>query len=461
MAVSAVAVAAITALIYPLREVMPAVSTGVIYLLVVLAISIYWGLRLGLLTSLLSALAFNFFHIPPTGRFTIAGAENWVALGAFFVAAVVASSVAELARARAAEAEMRRREAVLTAEMARLLLGGDRVARALPKTATRLGEALELSSARITLDASSSAGPGETDIALRRGEEVVGALLVPGDTDPDTLERLRHRIAPGLETLLAAALERDRLQAEAVEADALRRSDEIKTALLRAVSHDLRTPLTAIVASGDALASPTLTPEERSELAEAVTGEASRLARLVEQLLDLSRLEAGAAEPRRDWASIEEIAQAAVEQTGDPTRLKLSIDRDLPLVHADAAQLERALVNLLENAVQHSGQLPVSVRARVVRERLIVRVVDQGPGIPEAELERVFEPFYRGEDQHRPGPRGSGLGLAIARGFVEANGGRIWAESLPGQGTVIAIELPVPSVEGVEGRPPVAEARAP
>ena len=268
--VAAAAVAAITALIYPLGQVMPEVSAGVLYLLAVLAISTYWGLRLGLLTSVLSAAAFNFFHIPPTGRFTIAEPQNWVALAVFFTAAVLASSVAELARARAVEAEVRRREAVLAAEMATLLLGGGRVADALDETADRLAQALGLRSARIALGSSAS-GPGKRAIPLHRDRRMIGTLIVPADSDPESLERLGERIVPALETLLAAALERERLQAEAVEAGALRRSDEIKTALLRSVSHDLRTPLTAIVASGDALASATLTGKERTELADALT----------------------------------------------------------------------------------------------------------------------------------------------------------------------------------------------
>jgi two-component system sensor histidine kinase KdpD len=444
-------VAAITALIYPLREVMPAVSTGVIYLLAVLAISTYWGLWLGLLTSLLSAAAFNFFHIPPTGEFTIAHAENWVGLGAFFVAAVLASSVAELARARAEEAELRRREAVLAADMARLLFGGTSVADALDETGARIADALRLPWARIVLGARSDV-PDERSIPLEHRGEPIGAVIVPGSADPMAVERLRDRVAPALGTLLAAALERDRLQVEAVEADALRRSDEIKTALLRAVSHDLRTPLTAIVASGDALSSASLTADERTALSDALTSEASRLSRLVEQLLDLSRLEAGAAEPRREWSSVEEIAVAATEQAGGSSRFKVSVDRDVPLIHADAAQLERALFNVLENAARHSSDNRVSVRARVVGSNLMIRVVDQGPGIPEAELERVFEPFHRGDGARR-GHRGSGLGLAIAKGFIEANGGRIWAESLPGQGTSIVIQLPVPTRSA--GEPPV------
>lgn len=436
-------VAGITVLIYPLREVMPAVSTGVIYLLAVLVISTFWGLRLGLLTSLLSATAFNFFHIPPTGYFHIAEAENWVALGAFFIAAVLASTVAELARGRADEAELRRREAVLAADMARLVFSGHTVADALEETAIRLASALQLSSARIVLAPSLSEEPGMESIPLQSGGATMGVLMVPADSEPQVLERLNERIVPPLETLLSAAIERDRLQVEAIEADALRRSDEIKTAVLRAVSHDLRTPLTAIVAAGDALGSPSLSSDERKALSGSLTGEASRLARLVDQLLDLSRLEAGAAEPRWDWCSIEEIAMVAAEQVPDRSRFELSVERDLPLLHADAAQLERALGNVLENAARHSGKRPVSIRARTVRSSVVVRVVDQGPGISASQLDRVFQPFHRGHGAMSAGHAGSGLGLAIAKGFIEANGGSIRAESPSGEGTTIVIEFPV------------------
>jgi two-component system sensor histidine kinase KdpD len=260
-------------------------------------------------------------------------------------------------------------------------------------------------------------------------------------------ELARDRIAPTLSTLLGAAFEREALTREVVETSALRRSDEIKTAVLRSVSHDLRSPLTAIVTSADALASPGLEPDERVELTEAIAVESRRLARLVEQLLDLARLQGGGAEPRRDWCSLEEVIRAAVDDVGAGERVRLAIDRDLPLVRADATQLRRALGNLLENALRFGAGRPVSVRARVSGGRVLIRVVDQGPGIPRAEQERIFAPFYRA-----PGATGagSGLGLAIVRGLVEANGGRVRVESLPGQGSSFVVELPLPAAVPAE-----------
>ncbi len=308
------AVAFTTALIYPLREVVPAVSTGVTYLIAVLAISTIWGLRLGLLTALLSALCFNFFHIPPTGRLSIAEGQNWVALAVFFVAAAIASTLAELARSRAEEAERGRREANLSADLARLLLVGVAPEQAFDDVSKRLAGAMGIEWAVVAFDARERVGRDVIVIPLAVDREPEAALLVPADTGDEKLEQLRERVAPALATLLTAAVERRRLGAEAVEAQALRRSDELKTALLRSVSHDLRTPLTSIVAAGEALGSAGITAEERSELAQVVQLESARLSRLVDQLLDLSRLEAGAADPRREWSSLEEIVQAAADQ---------------------------------------------------------------------------------------------------------------------------------------------------
>jgi two-component system sensor histidine kinase KdpD len=201
--------------------------------------------------------------------------------------------------------------------------------------------------------------------------------------------------------------------------------------------------LTAIVAASEALSSPSLTDADRADLTDTVVHESARLTRLVDQLLDLSRLQAGAAEPRTDWMSLDEVIRAAVDDAGAPPgRLRLAIAADLPLIRADATQLRHAFANLIENALRYSDEHPVSVRARVSGGRILLRVVDQGPGIPLAEQERIFLPFYRGS---RSTGRGSGLGLAIVRGFVEANGGRVHVESLPGQGTSFVVELPLPT----------------
>jgi two-component system, OmpR family, sensor histidine kinase KdpD len=442
LAVAALAVVVCTLLIYPLRTIAPAVSLGVVYLLGVLVVSTLWGLWLGIATAVASAAAFNFFHIHPTGRFTIADSRNWVALITFLVVAVAASTLAQLARARAEEAEARRQEADLAAEMARMLLRGDDLQASLPTVARRLAQALGLPSAAIEL----GEAPGEERrmaLALEDGDRRLGTLLVPAGIDEPVLSRLHERIVPSLEALLAAALEREALQREVVETAALRRSDVLKTALLRAVSHDLRSPLTAILTAVGALSSPALEHGEHDELVADIGNEAARLSRLVDDLLDLSRLEAQEAEPRREWCSVEEVLLAAVDDLDlAPEQYALAIGPDLPLIRADAAQLERAFANLLENSTRYSGGHPVSVRARAVGPRILVRIVDRGPGVPAAERQRIFEPFYRAPGATN-GHRGSGLGLAIVRGFVEANGGKVWVESLPGQGSTFVVQLPI------------------
>jgi two-component system sensor histidine kinase KdpD len=440
--VAALGVALTTLIVYPLAHAAPVLSLGVVYLLIVLVVASVWGLWLGAATALASALAFNFFHIPPTGRFTIAQGENWVGLVVFFLAALLASSVSEVARARADEAEERRLEADLAAEMARLLLRGERLRESLPTVAQRLASTLGLQRAAIELG-TTPADQRQVAFPLRERGSQIGTLIAPAATPEGLLRRLQVRVVPALEALLAAALERDRLQTEVVETDALRRSDVLKTALLRAVSHDLRSPLTAILTAAEALHSARLTDEERRQLAADVTEEATRLSRLIDNLLDLSRLEADAAQPRLSWTAVDEVLNAAIDDLGQPDgTFQLVVDPSLPPVRADPVQLERAFANLLENASRHSGGHPVSVRARDVGGRILVRVVDRGPGIPPAQRDRIFEPFYRSGTE-QTGHRGSGLGLAIVRGFVEANGGRVWVESLPGQPTSFVVELPL------------------
>jgi len=366
-ALSSLAVVALgTLLVLPLKSVATPVSLGIVFIPGVLLIATVWGLRQGLLTAALSALSFNWFSIPPVGRLDIADKHDFVAFVVFAIVALASGTLAELARARAAEAERRREQA---------------------------------------------------DRALAELEEM--------------------------------ARERDRMQAEAIEAEALRRSDELKTALLRSVSHDLRTPLTSMIAAGAALDSPSIDAAERHELSEAVVEGGQRLSRLVENLLDVSRLESGKAEPSREPVDLGELLEAARDSIGTEAEVRLAIDPELPALHADAAQLERAFANLLDNAVVHGEGQPVLVRSRLVGPRLVVRVVDRGPGIPEGDRERIFEPFFRaaGPDANH----GSGLGLAIARGFIEANGGEIGVESLPGQGSSFVVTFPAPGAAAGNG----------
>jgi two-component system sensor histidine kinase KdpD len=284
----------------------------------------------------------------------------------------------------------------------------------------------------------SDAAPYPLEVDRRR----VGTLYLPSASDPSL--DVRQRFLPALAALLAVGVDHDRLEHEALEAEALRRSDLVKTALLRATSHDLRTPLTGIRTAIDALRSDTLelTAEDRRELLETIDVEADKLARIVGDLLDLSRLEAGDAAPSRELWRLDDLVDETVDRLG--ARGRVDVVGEGPLVEVDGPQIERVLANFLENALRYSPRdAPVHIRITATRSEAVVRVVDQGGGIAESDLEHVFEPFYR-----RTGDTssGAGLGLAIARGFAAANGGRVWAESRPGQGATFALALPLAHV---------------
>ncbi len=233
-----------------------------------------------------------------------------------------------------------------------------------------------------------------------------------------------------------------RLARQAVEAETLRQSDAVKTAILHAVSHDLRSPLTAIRAASEGLESPALdlTGTDREGLLETIRIEVRRLERLVENLLDLSRLEAGPTVRRPELWTMDALLARALDQLGrDADRVRATLEPGLPPTRVDAAHIERVLVNLLENALKFSSPSDlVDVSAALESGQMVVRVRDRGPGVAPDDRERIFEPFERGGLG-----RGSGLGLAIARGFAEANGGRVRLEALgEGGGSVFVLELP-------------------
>jgi two-component system sensor histidine kinase KdpD len=235
---------------------------------------------------------------------------------------------------------------------------------------------------------------------------------------------------------------RSQLAAErTVEAEAIRRSDTIKTAVLRAVSHDLRSPLTAIVAAASGLGNPELklARADRDDLVTTIRAEAERLDRIVGNLLDLSRLTSGVAEPHQELWTADDLVSRALDQLGPGgERVVTELDADAPPVQVDAAQIERALVNLLDNALKFSPpETPVTLRIESRVDELRLHVLDSGPGVEPEARELVFEAFQRGGD----GVRGAGLGLAIARGFAEVNGARVWAEN--GGGGHFVLALPV------------------
>jgi two-component system, OmpR family, sensor histidine kinase KdpD len=436
---STVAVAVVTAAIELFKPYVPVLSLGVLYVFAVLPIAVVYGRELAVVVSIASMLAFNWFHLPPVHTFTLADSENWFALVVYLATAIVVADLAAGSRRRAAAAEQRERESALLAELATELLRGRGLDEELPAIAGRAAHVLGVASAEIALGTPRRPPNDQLPYPLEVAGRQVGAIYTPTDPNVDA----QRRFLPALSALLAVAVDRDRLEREALEAEALRRSDLVKTALLRAVSHDLRTPLTGIRTAVGALRSPglQLSDADRADLLDTIEVDAERLGRLVGDLLDLSRLEAGAAAPAPELWSLDDLARDAVD--GLDAREHVDIVGEAPLVNVDGVQVQRLLANLVENALKFSPPGgTVVVRITATRKEAIVRVVDQGSGLPEAELERVFEPFYRRDD----GRGGAGLGLAIARGFAAANGGRVWAESRPGQGATFAVALPVVEV---------------
>ena len=427
-------VLAVTGVIALLEPHVPVLSLAILYLLAVLPVAVVWGLPYSLGVSVASMLAFNFFFLPPLYTLTLADSRNWFALTVFLLTAIVVSELAAGLRRRA-------QESALLAEIATSLLEHGDVSSELDWIGTEAAHALQVERAEITLGPWATVGTGE-QFPLTVGKRRVGTIAVEHPRHGSAAAR--RRLLPALASLLGVAIDRERLAAEAFEAEALRRSDAMKTAVLRAVSHDLRTPLMAILTSASALSQPSLELRdgERAELLATITVEAARLDRLVANLLDLSRLQAGAADPEpSEWSVDDLLVQALAEIGSAAARVEVSLPPASPIVRVDSRQAERALVNLIENALKYSSETePVRVRVSSVPAEVLVRIIDHGPGIAANEMERIFEPFHRGS---RSGTsQGAGLGLAIARGFAEANGGRVWAESRDEQGATFVLALP-------------------
>ena len=432
------AVAAVTGLVFALKPVAPVLGLGVLFLLAVVPIAVVWGIPHAFAVSVTSMLAFNWFFLPPVHSFALRNSENWVALAVYLVTGIVVAELAARSRRRAAEAELRAQESAFIARVAARLLESGEVQRELRAIASQLAEVLGASRAWIELDSLRQPEADETAYDLTVGRRSVGRLYVDAGApvDSDAVARL----APAFASMLAVTSDRERLARRAVEAETLRRSDAVKTAILRAVSHDLRSPLTAIRAAAEGLQSGSfeLGPDDQAALLGTISLETRRLDRLVSNLLDLSLLESGTAKPRPELWTLDGLIGRALEALGtDAARVQVTLPPDPVAVRVDGAQIERVLVNLLENALRIGESVEIDGGGDD-REALL-RVRDDGPGIDERDLERIFDPFERGR---AASGRGSGLGLAIARGFAQANGCRLWAESPAGRGATFVLALP-------------------
>jgi two-component system sensor histidine kinase KdpD len=372
-----IGIAAVTAVLAPFHERLSSTTVALALLLIVLFAATGWSSRPALLAAFLGVACFNYFFLPPVHTFTIDDPQNWVALAAFLITALVAGELSARAKRRAEEAEAGRRE----------------------------------------------------------------------------IERLYNEYR--------VAAERAR-QAEVFE-----QSERLKSALLDAVTHDLRTPLTSIKAAVTTLLDEAgagsqviLDDEARQDFLEVINEEADRLNHFVENMVELARIEAGAIRLRRRWGSVEEIvtmARARAEALTRGRRLEVEFENELPAVRVDASLIAEVLYSLIDNAAKYSpasSRIKISAR-RAEDEMILIAVEDEGCGIPAHLRERVFDKFFRATSDGAASlgrPKGLGMGLAIARGIIEAHGGRIWAESgAGGVGARVAFNIPVGDEETDKG----------
>lgn len=444
------ALAGLPLLTFGLLAARPAISLPsdiLFFLAAVVAIALVGGMRAALFTAVAGFLLLNWYFTPPVHRFTVAAEENLLALAVFVLVGVGVSVVVDRAARRSREAARLGAEAEVLSTLAGDVLRGEH---ALDAVLGRLRETFGLTS--VTLLERPS-GDGDWRIVATVGGRPCGA---PGDGDAeipvgdDLTLAIRGRPMPAgdrrvLEAFAvqaAGALRQQRLRAEAEKARPLEAADRMRTALLNAVSHDLRTPLASAKAAVDSLSSTSIawTEEERAELLDTAQLSLERLDRLVANLLDMSRLQAGVLGIAARALALDEIVPRALDDLGGGD-VTVALAPDLPEVSADPALLERVLVNLIANALRHSPPgAPVLITAGAILDRVELRIADRGPGIPEAERERAFLPFQRLGD--RDNHTGVGLGLALARGLTEAMGGALIPEDTPGGGLTMIVSLP-------------------
>jgi two-component system, OmpR family, sensor histidine kinase KdpD len=443
-------------------------TSDVLFLLVgVIVAALVGGFLPGLLAAVVGSLLLNYYFTPPIHKWTIAEANNVLALVVFVVVAVLVSRVVDRAARRTRQAARASAESELLATTAGSVLRGQR---AVTAVLDRVREAFSMDSVTLL---ECHAGPGrpppgsagEWAAVAHSGEP---ALATPDEADAvvpvtDTLSlALRgptvsatdRRVLGAFAAYAGVALEQQRLAAEAEAARPLAAADRMRTALLAAVGHDLRTPLASAKAAVTSLRSPDIrwSDEDRDELLATADESLDRLARLVDNLLDMSRLQAGALSIFPRPAGLEEIVARALDDLGPPGhQVVTDIPDSLPEVLVDPAILERVIVNLTTNAVRYSpaGQPPL-LTASALGDRVELRVADRGPGIPQEDLDRVFVPFQRLGDTDNT--TGVGLGLALSRGLTEAMGGTLEPDDTPGGGLTMVLSLPA-SIPPVGQRP--------
>jgi two-component system sensor histidine kinase KdpD len=440
-AIAGLGLAALTAILHVSREAIDLPAALLLYLLLIVIVAAVGGLWPAVSAAIAGFLLANYFFTPPFYTFDIAGVENGVALVVFVAVAVMVSVFVSLATRRATEGARLQLEA---AELSRLAGSSSigTVLDSLRRVFSLEGVALlERDGAGWRRTAGKGAAPETPEQATITAAVDARHVLALKGLRGASIED--QRILRAYTKELAASIEMEDLESAASRADELDAANDLRTAVLSAVSHDLRTPLAAIKASSSSLLQEDvqLAPEAQRELIETIDEEADRLNSLVGNLLDMSRVQTGALEVHLRPVDLDEVVPAALAGLGSRGRdVHLDLSEDLPRVLADPGLLERTLANVIANAVSYTpDDLPAHVVAGKVGDRVDVRVVDRGPGVPPEDRDRMFLPFQRLGDSSRR--EGVGLGLAVARGFVEAMGGSIEVEDTPGGGLTVVVRL--------------------
>ena len=482
LAVSLIAIAAITALLRAVPDV-SATTAALSLLLVVLGAATAARLRVAFIAAIAAMLTLNFFFLPPVGTFTIADPQNWVALFVFLIVAVIASNLSAAAQERAREAIARRNEVTRLFDLTRDVLLTTETTGAIDAMARYVARRFDLTKVAICLpvdygwqihqgsgqdididdntlntalakargtveyDARQRAYGGHTQVGehseisivpLRHGTKAVGLLAAASpDLDIGTLDAVAG--------VVAIAIERAQFLAEREAAELVQQKADLAATLLASLSHDLRTPLTAIRVAVENLRGD-LAPTDRRAQAGAAVSELDRLTRLFQDILDMARIDAAAIRVDRQWVAAADVVDAAVAHVrpaldGHAFRVDADMDQE---VQIDPRLTSVALSHLLENAAQYSpADREIMVYARVEGDGLHISVTDRGPGLDPAELDHLFERFYRGKSA-RQITFGTGMGLSITRGLLAAAGGRVWAENVPGAGARFSLLVPGP-----------------
>ena len=477
--------ALVTAPLLAVRGEVSRTTVVLSYLLVVTAAAAAGGLGPGITAAALGFLAFDVLFLQPYHHLIVDDPQDYLSLGVYLLVAVIVSLLVATSERRRAQAERRERETRMLFDLSTSLVAHGSLTDTLQGVVRTVRSLFDLAGCAIVLPSDDRVqlaavdgqvpddldqrfvgvraaqtsvqvrGPADADlepgraltIPMRSGEHVVGALVVvAGGSDSSGFGEAERRVLATFANQAALAVEQGQQEEQRNRAVALQETDRLRTALLNSVSHDLRTPLASIKASASSLLDREIrwSDTEREEFLAIINTETDRLTRLVHNLLDMSRIEAGALDPRLVESSVGEVVGPVVRRARAASRQRVDVDvpEELPPVLVDPVRLDQVLTNLLDNARSYAAGGPVQVVVRPVGGTVELRVIDHGPGIPDPERERVFDQFYRLKGGGRR-PEGTGMGLAICRGIVEAHDGTLLVETTPGGGATFVLTLPV------------------